>query len=38
MEQPPREIRLHLNQYRDDHAALKAGNGARPPLENDAEI
>jgi SAM-dependent methyltransferase len=37
-DRPTREVRLHLNQYRDDHAALKAGNGARPPFENDADI
>lgn len=37
-EQPPREIRLHLNQYRDDHAGLKSGNATRPPFENDADI
>lgn len=37
-EQPSREIRLHLNQYRDDHSTLKAANPSKPPFENDATL
>lgn len=37
-QQPNREIKLHLNQHRDDHATLKAANPARPPFKNDADI
>ena len=36
--QPPREIRLHLNQYRADQATLRSANKDNPPFENDAEI
>lgn len=36
--QPERELRLHLNQYRDDHATLKAANPSRPPFENDSDV
>lgn len=37
-QQPEREIRLHLNQYRDDMQMLKNSNQGRPPFENDSEI
>ena len=37
-EQPDREIRLHLNQHRDDMQMLKSSNQGRPPFENDSEI
>jgi SAM-dependent methyltransferase len=33
--QPAREIRMHLNQYRDDMSTLKAANAGRPPFENE---
>ncbi len=33
-----RELRIHLNQYRDDNAAMKAGNASRPPFRNDGEL
>jgi SAM-dependent methyltransferase len=33
--QPDRQMRLHLNQYRDDVNTLKAGNEGRPPFLND---
>jgi hypothetical protein len=33
-----REMRLHLNQYRDDQKTLRAANPANPPFCNDAAI
>jgi SAM-dependent methyltransferase len=33
--QPPPEVRVHLNQYRDDMATLKAANPVRPPFQNE---
>jgi SAM-dependent methyltransferase len=33
-----REIRIHLNQYRDDQATLKRANVDTPPFQNDGEI
>jgi len=33
-----REIRLHLNQYRDDQKTLRAANPAHPPFQNDSAI
>lgn len=36
--QPEREMRLHLNQYRDDMQMMKQSNQGRPPFENDGEI
>lgn len=36
--QPGREMRLHLNQYRDDHAAMKAANTRGAPFENDSDL
>lgn len=33
-----REIRLHLNQYRDDMNSMKRNNAAARPFENDAEL
>lgn len=36
--QPDREIRLHLNQYRDDLKTLKTANTDTPPFTNDNEI
>lgn len=36
--QPERQVRLHLNQYRDDLATLKTANPLRPPFENDADV
>lgn len=37
-EQPPREVRLHLNQYRTDLATLKSANAGRPPFIDDTEL
>jgi SAM-dependent methyltransferase len=37
-DKPNREVRLHLNQYRDDHAVLRAQNRNIPPFTNDSEI
>lgn len=34
----PAELRIHLNQYRDDMATLKRANPDHPPFENDAEL
>lgn len=36
--QPEREVRLHLNQYRDDHTSMKAANIHGAPFENDSEL
>jgi SAM-dependent methyltransferase len=36
--QPSRELRLHLNQYRDDLQRLKQSNTGAPPFENDQAI
>jgi len=36
--QPEREVRLHLNQYRDDMQTLKRSNNGRPPFTNDDDI
>lgn len=37
-EQPVGEVRLHLNQYRDDQKTLRAANPTNPPFRNDADI
>lgn len=36
--QPAAEVRVHLNQYRDDLQSLKRSNIDRPPFTNDADI
>ena len=36
--QPERELRLHLNQYRDDMKRMKDANSGGAPFMNDAEI
>lgn len=36
--QPGREMRLHLNQYRDDQKTLRAANPANPPFRNEQDI
>jgi len=36
--QPDREVRLHLNQYRDDMAMMKKFNQDHSPFQNDSEI
>ena len=36
--QPVREMRLHLNQYKDDIQMMKQSNQGRPPFDNDSEI
>jgi SAM-dependent methyltransferase len=33
-----REMRIHLNQYRDDRMTLKGANSSRPPFTNDDPI
>lgn len=37
-EQPASEVRLHLNQYRDDQKTLRAANPTNPPFRNEADI
>ncbi|MEO0329228.1 MAG: class I SAM-dependent methyltransferase [Pseudomonadota bacterium] len=37
-EQPSDVIKIHLNQYRDDHATLKANNPGKPPFQNDSDL
>jgi SAM-dependent methyltransferase len=37
-DQPEREMRLHLNQYREDLQTLKSGNNSKPPFTNDDAI
>jgi SAM-dependent methyltransferase len=36
--QPDSVTRIHLNQYKDDRAAMKAGNAKRAPFKNDAPL
>lgn len=36
--QPEKEVRLHLNQYRDDQKTLRGANASAPPFTNDGEI
>jgi len=36
--QPRREVRIHLNQYRDDVARMKASNRDSPPFGNDSDV
>ncbi len=36
--QPDREVRIHLNQYRDDVARMKAGNAGHPPFRNESDV
>jgi SAM-dependent methyltransferase len=36
--QPEREIRLHLNQYKDDMQMMKQSNQGRPPFDNDSDL
>ena len=37
-QQPDREIRLHLNQYKDDMQMMKQSNQSRSPFENDSDL
>jgi len=36
--QPEREMRIHLNQHRDDLQTLKTSNTGHPPFTNDADL
>jgi SAM-dependent methyltransferase len=36
--QPEREIRLHLNQHREDMQTLKQNNAGHPPFTNDSDV
>jgi SAM-dependent methyltransferase len=37
-QQPEREMRLHLNQYKDDMAMMKQFNQSCSPFENDSDL
>ena len=37
-QQPSRELKLHLNQYREDLQALKKNNEGKPPFANDSDL
>ena len=37
-QQPKKEIRLHLNQYKDDMQMMKQSNQGRPPFDNDSDL
>jgi SAM-dependent methyltransferase len=37
-EQPDRETRIHLNQYRDDKAVLRNANTSAKPFQNDSDV
>jgi SAM-dependent methyltransferase len=37
-QQPSREMRLHLNQYRDDMQRMKHSNDGAPPFENESPL
>lgn len=37
-QQPGREMRRHLNQYKDDMQMMKQSNQGRPPFENESPI
>lgn len=37
-QQPDQEVRLHLNQYKDDMQMMKQANQGRLPFTNDSEI
>jgi SAM-dependent methyltransferase len=36
--QPPNEIRLHMNQYRDDMQMMKQSNQSSAPFQNDSPL
>ena len=38
LQQPQKEIRIHLNQYKDDMGRMKLNNNQRPPFSNDADL
>jgi SAM-dependent methyltransferase len=37
-EQPDKEVRIHLNQYRDDIGLLMSANSRKAPFENDKDL
>jgi len=37
-QQPEREMRLHLNQYKDDMQMMKQSNQGHPPFNNDSDL
>lgn len=37
-QQPSHELKLHLNQYRDDLQTLKKNNEGQPPFTNDSDL
>jgi SAM-dependent methyltransferase len=38
LQQPDRELRLHLNQYKDDIMMMKQSNQGKPPFDNDSPL
>ena len=36
--QPEREIRIHINQYKDDMQMMKQANQDAPPFSNDSDL
>jgi SAM-dependent methyltransferase len=38
LQQPKRELVVHLNQHRDDLQTLKRSNDGRPPFTNDSDL
>ncbi len=38
IQQPEREMRLHLNQYKDDMQMMKKSNQGQPPFDNDSVL
>jgi SAM-dependent methyltransferase len=37
-EQPPEDLRIHYNQYRDDYQQMKKNNSGSPPFTNTAPL
>jgi hypothetical protein len=37
-EQPSKEMRIHLNQYKNDMKSMKSNNEGMPPFTDDGEI
>ena len=38
LEQPPENLRIHYNQYRDDYRQMKKSNTGSPPFSNDSPL
>ena len=37
-QQPPEDLRIHSNQYRDDYRQMKKSNTGSPPFTNGAPL